>query len=63
MISNASTPLIGVVDTAVVGQIPDPAFIGAAHRMGLAAAIKMTTVWAATLMRYYPRQLRAVPAY
>ena len=30
MISNVSTPLIGVVDTAVVGQIPDPAYIGAA---------------------------------
>ena len=29
MISNISTPLIGVVDTAVVGQIPDPAYIGA----------------------------------
>ncbi len=29
MLSNASTPLIGVVDTAVVGQIPDPAYIGA----------------------------------
>ena len=32
VISNASTPLIGVVDTAVVGQIPDPAYIGAAAR-------------------------------
>jgi len=30
MISNVSTPLIGVVDTAVVGQVPDPAYIGAA---------------------------------
>ena len=29
MISNASTPLIGIVDTGVVGQIPDPAYIGA----------------------------------
>jgi MATE family multidrug resistance protein len=29
MIANISTPLIGVVDTAVVGQIPDPAYIGA----------------------------------
>lgn len=29
MLSNVSTPLIGVVDTAVVGQIPDPAYIGA----------------------------------
>src|SRR5690606_33161363 len=29
MLSNVSTPLIGIVDTAVVGQIPDPAHIGA----------------------------------
>jgi MATE family multidrug resistance protein len=29
MISNVSTPLLGVVDTAVVGQLPDPAYIGA----------------------------------
>jgi MATE family multidrug resistance protein len=30
MISNVSTPLLGVVDTGVVGQLPDPAYIGAA---------------------------------
>lgn len=29
MVSNVSTPLLGAVDTAVVGQIPDPAYIGA----------------------------------
>jgi len=29
MISSVSTPLLGVVDTGVVGQIPDPAYIGA----------------------------------
>lgn len=29
MIANVSTPLLGVVDTAVVGQAPDPAYIGA----------------------------------
>lgn len=29
MISNVSTPLLGVVDTAVMGHIPDPAYIGA----------------------------------
>jgi multidrug resistance protein, MATE family len=29
MISNVSTPLLGVVDTAVVGRLPDPAYIGA----------------------------------
>ncbi|HMB72952.1 MAG TPA: MATE family efflux transporter [Gammaproteobacteria bacterium] len=29
MLSNVSTPLIGIVDTAVVGRIPNPAYIGA----------------------------------
>ena len=29
MISNVSTPLLGVVDTAVMGRMPDPAYIGA----------------------------------
>lgn len=29
MISSVSTPLLGVVDTAVMGRIPDPAYIGA----------------------------------
>ncbi len=29
MVSNVSTPLLGVVDTGVVGQLPDPAYIGA----------------------------------
>jgi MATE family multidrug resistance protein len=35
MISNVSTPLIGVVDTAVVGQVPNAAYIGAAAIGGL----------------------------
>src|SRR3954462_4602135 len=29
MISNVSTPLLGMVDTAVMGRTPDPAYIGA----------------------------------
>ena len=29
MLSNVSTPLLGVVDTAIVGRIPDPAHVGA----------------------------------
>lgn len=29
IISNLSTPLLGAVDTAVVGHLPDPAYIGA----------------------------------
>jgi MATE family multidrug resistance protein len=28
MISNVSTPLLGAVDTAVMGHLPDPAYIG-----------------------------------
>jgi hypothetical protein len=28
MIANLSTPLLGAVDTAVVGHLPDPAYIG-----------------------------------
>ncbi|MFB7640108.1 hypothetical protein [Peribacillus butanolivorans] len=27
-ISTMTTPLLGAVDTAVVGQLPDPAYIG-----------------------------------
>src|SRR5262249_32043069 len=29
MISSVSTPLLGVIDTAVLGRMPDPAYIGA----------------------------------
>ena len=29
MLSNVSEPLIGVVNTAVIGQLPDPYYIGA----------------------------------
>ena len=29
MLSNVSTPLLGIVDTAVVGRLPDPAHVGA----------------------------------
>jgi Na+-driven multidrug efflux pump len=29
MVSNLSTPLLGVVDTGVIGQIPDASLIGA----------------------------------
>ena len=28
MIANVSTPLLGVVDTMIIGQAPDPALIG-----------------------------------
>ncbi|MEE9560556.1 MAG: hypothetical protein V3V64_07175, partial [Acidiferrobacterales bacterium] len=29
ILSNMSVPLVGAVDTAVVGHLPDPIFIGA----------------------------------
>ena len=35
MLSNVSTPLIGVVDTAVVGHLPNPAYLGAAAVGGM----------------------------
>lgn len=48
MISNVSTPLIGVVDTGVVGRIPDPAYIGA---VALGALIFTFVFWAFSFLR------------
>jgi MATE family multidrug resistance protein len=48
MLSNASTPLIGVVDTAVVGQIPDPAHIGA---VAIGALIFGFAFWTFSFLR------------
>lgn len=48
MLSNVSTPLIGIVDTAVVGQIPDPAQIGA---VAVAALIFTFVFWAFGFLR------------
>lgn len=48
MISNVSTPLIGVVDTGVVGQIPDPAYIGA---VAIGALIFTFVFWAFGFLR------------
>ncbi len=48
MISNVSTPLIGVVDTGVVGQIPDPAYIGA---VALGALVFTFLFWAFGFLR------------
>lgn len=42
MLSNVSTPLIGLVDTAVVGRLPDPAHIGA---VALGALIFNSVFW------------------
>lgn len=48
MLSNVSTPLIGVVDTAVVGRIPDPAYIGA---VALGALVFTFVFWAFGFLR------------
>ena len=48
MISNISTPLIGVVDTGVVGQIPDPAYIGA---VAVGALVFTFVFWAFGFLR------------
>ncbi len=48
MASNVSTPLIGVVDTAVVGRIPDPAYIGA---VAIGALVFTFAFWAFGFLR------------
>ena len=48
MLANLSTPLIGVVDTAVVGQLADPALIGA---VAVGALIFTTLFWAFGFLR------------
>lgn len=42
IISTLTTPLLGAVDTAVVGQLPDPAYIGA---VAIGAIIYNTMYW------------------
>ncbi len=48
MLSNVSTPLLGVVDTAVVGQIADPAYIGA---VALGSLVFTFIFWAFGFLR------------
>jgi MATE family multidrug resistance protein len=48
MISNLSTPLLGVVDTGVMGQNPDPAYIGA---VALGALVFTFVFWAFGFLR------------
>ena len=48
MLANLSGPLIGVVDTAVVGQIPDPAHIGA---VAIGSLIFTFVFWAFGFLR------------
>ena len=48
MISNLSTPLLGVVDTGIIGQVPDAALIGA---VALGALVFTFTFWAFGFLR------------
>ncbi len=48
VVSNVSTPLIGIVDTGVVGQMPDPAYIGA---IAVGALIFTFVFWAFSFLR------------
>ncbi|MCB2099743.1 MAG: MATE family efflux transporter [Rhodobacterales bacterium] len=43
MLSNISVPLLGLVDTAVVGHLPDPRFLGA---VAVGAMVFTTLYWA-----------------
>lgn len=48
MLSNLSTPLIGIVDTAVVGRLPDPAHVGA---VAVGALVFSFVFWAFSFLR------------
>lgn len=48
MLANLSTPLLGMVDTAIVGQLPDPAYIGA---VAIGALIFTFVFWAFGFLR------------
>lgn len=48
MLSNVSTPLLGVVDIAVIGRLPDPAAIGA---VALGALVFSFVFWAFGFLR------------
>lgn len=48
VISNASVPLVGLVDTAVVGQLGDPAYIGA---VAVGAALLNAFYWTFSFLR------------
>jgi MATE family multidrug resistance protein len=48
MLSNVSTPLIGVVDTAIIGRYPDPSYIGA---VAVGSLVFTFTFWAFGFLR------------
>jgi len=56
VISNVSTPLIGLVDTAVMGRLEDPAYIGA---IALGAVILSFLFWGLGFLRMSTTALTA----
>ena len=48
ILSNMTVPLVGIVDTAVVGHLPNPAFIGA---VALGAAVFNFVFWGFSFLR------------
>lgn len=48
MLANLSTPLLGIVDTAVVGQLPDPVYVGA---VAVGALVFSVLFWAFGFLR------------
>jgi MATE family multidrug resistance protein len=48
MLSNVSTPLIGIVDTAIVGRYPNPVYIGA---VAIGSLILTVVFWAFGFLR------------
>jgi MATE family multidrug resistance protein len=48
MIANVSTPLIGVVDTIIIGQVPDPTLIGS---VAIASLIFTFIFWSFGFLR------------
>ena len=58
MISNVSTPLLGIVDAGVVGQIPNPAYIGA---VAVGSLVFTFVFWAFGFLRMGTTGLTAQP--
>ncbi len=58
ILSNATVPLVGIADTAVVGQLNDPALIGG---VSLGSAIFAMLFWAFGFLRMGTTGLTARP--
>ena len=59
ILSNATVPLVGLVDTAIMGHLPDPAFIGGVALGGL---IFSYVYWGFGFLRMAPPAWRRKPA-